>query len=64
MNENDDVILDDINNNINNNIIDQEKNNINEFIESKEKEIKDVLITKINFLEKVYFFRQKSQRLT
>ena len=28
MNENDDVILDDINNNINNNIIEQEKNNI------------------------------------
>ena len=55
MNEDeDDVILNNINkiNNENNNIIiPQDKNNFNDFIESKEKEIKDVLLSKINYLE-------------
>ena len=45
----DDIILDNINKINNENIIPQ--NNFNDIILDKEKEIKDVLLLKINFLE-------------
>ena len=54
MNEEDDVILNKVNNISNDNdITNQEKNNnnLNDFIADKEKEIKDVLLMKLNFLE-------------
>jgi uncharacterized coiled-coil protein SlyX len=54
MNEEDDVILNKVNKISNDNdITNQERNNnnLNDFIADKEKEIKDVLLMKLNFLE-------------
>ena len=54
MNEEDDVILNKVNNICNDNDIknqERNNNNLNDFIADKEKEIKDVLLMKLNFLE-------------
>ena len=50
MNEEDNLILSDIND-INKNIIPINKDSLNAFINDKEKEIKDILLSKINHLE-------------
>ena len=65
MNDEGDIILADINKIKNdNNIIPTYKNAFNDFIESKEREIKDVLLTKLYFLEKELFkYKQKNSQI-